>query len=102
MSPRLRKGYERGRNKPERVLTNEGIIEGREDTGDAEDKFAYLKGFVSILKGRAGMIGITFADLGAKRDVLGGSTLYFFLRRHVEGISSRVFAEVAEFSTQDK
>lgn len=48
------------------------------------------------------MIGITFADLGAKRDVLGGSTLYFLLRRHVERISSRIFAEVAEVSTQEK
>lgn len=94
MSLRLRNEYERGGNKSERVLTDEGIIEGRKDTGDAEDKFAYLKGFVSILKRRAGMIGITFADLGTKRDVLGGSTLYFLLRRHVERISSRVFAEV--------
>ena len=40
--------YDRTRKGSEKVLTDEGIIEGCEDTGDTKDKFTCRMGFVSI------------------------------------------------------
>ena len=56
---------------------------------------------VSILKERAGT-GLTFADLGTKRDVLGSSTLYLFLGRHVDGLSRLLSANVVGFSAEER
>ena len=39
-------------------------------------------GFISTWKGWVGR-GLTFADLGTKRDILGRSTFDLFLGRHV-------------------
>ena len=53
------------------------------------------------MKGQAGR-GLTFADLRTKRNVLGGSTLYFLLGRHVEGLSRWICAEMTEAVIEEK
>lgn len=69
--------------------------------GRRQRQVRLLKGLVSNLRRRADT-GLTFADLGAKRYVLGGSTLYLLLGRHVERISSRFFAKVTKVSFEEE
>ena len=63
---------------------DEGVIEGGEDTGDAEDEFTcggdIRNFFEHPIGGGEGLL--TFSDLGAERDVLGGGALDLLLGRH--------------------
>ena len=54
-----------------------------------------LKRLVSILERRADK-ELTFADLGTKRYILGGSALYLLLGRHLESGLDCFFAKVTE------
>ena len=59
-----------------------------------------LNGLVSVLEGQAS-IGLTFADLGTKRNVLGGSALDLLLGRHCSRITTRLLVDVMEVDNEE-
>lgn len=71
-------------DEPEIGDMDEGVVEGCEDTGDAEDEFTWtiLEGG---LGGRDRGIVLAFSDLRAKGDILGSTALDLLLWRHLGG-----------------
>ena len=62
---------------------NKSIVEGGEDTRDTEDKFTWYKGSILPSVNGHGLGRLTLSDLGAQRNILGGSSLNLLLGRHI-------------------
>lgn len=63
---------------------DKGIVEGSEDTGNAKDEFTCSSNSIRAQYALWVLGFLTFSDLRAKRDVLGGSALNLLLGRHLD------------------